>query len=81
MESLPSLLPCSENVHLSVNTFIRNGIEWKNYTAADWGLYVFDVARWISYTIAPSSKNCYMVGLEGWRWVRVKGEQFPKGFD
>ena len=81
MNSLPSSMKCSDNIHLSVNTFIRNSIEWKNYTSSDWGLYVFDVTRWISYTLAPSTRYCYMVGLEGWRWVRVKGEQFPKGFD
>ena len=29
MNSLPSLANCAENVHLSVNTYIMNALEWK----------------------------------------------------
>ena len=80
-DSLPSLLQCAENLQLSVRAFITYRMEWRTYndTSPNSG-YVFDVTRWISNTIAPSSRYCYQVFLEGRTWVHDKMVHFPGGF-
>jgi hypothetical protein len=47
----------------------------------EWPDYIFDTTGWVSHSIAPTSKFCYLTVLEGWQWGRVKTDQFPDGFD
>ena len=44
----------------------------------DWGTseYVFDTTKWISYSLAPSSKFCITSGLEAYSWVLHKASLF-----
>lgn len=37
---------------------------------------MFDSAEWVSYSLAPSSRYCFTVGLEGWAFYRIKDSQF-----
>lgn len=37
---------------------------------------IFNTTEWISYDLAPSSRYCFMWGLEIYSWVLIKMEQF-----
>jgi hypothetical protein len=47
---------------------------WATYTELDWALYLFDTTKWVSYTLAPSSRYCYLSGLEVWELIELKQE-------
>lgn len=44
----------------------------------NWGKidYVLNTTSWISYSLAPASKGCFMTGLEMYKWYLIKDEQF-----
>ena len=71
-ESLRSSLNCSQNLHRTLKTLESTKEGWEDYDKADWPLYLFDTTKWISYTLAPSSRYCYMTGLEVWEYVEYK---------
>lgn len=38
--------------------------------------YIFNTTEWISFSLAPSSSNCFKAGLEGYSWYLAKKELF-----
>lgn len=80
-ESLASSLNCSQNLHRAIKTLEATKETWTGYGTGDWPLFLFDTTKWISYTLAPSSRYCYVTVLEGWEYYDEKKEQFPRGFD
>ena len=45
--------------------------------------YIFNTTYWISYSLGPASRYCFMVGLEGyyWGWTKVEiYDGFVDGF-
>ena len=71
-ESLASTLNCSQNLHRAIKTLEETKQLWATYEEGDWPLYLFDTTKWISYTLAPSSRYCYQSGLEVWDWINIK---------
>lgn len=41
--------------------------------------YIFDSAYWVSYSMGPSSRYCFMVGMELYSWGWTKAEVY-EGF-
>jgi len=82
-ESFPNASPCSEYLRETVNEFNETSISWRemksemNYTKGEMiEDYIFDTTHWISYSIAPASRYCYSIGLDGWAYVTTKIDQF-----
>jgi hypothetical protein len=57
-----------------VKTLATTKEQWNSYAENDFALYLFDTTKWISYTLAPSSRYCYLSGLEVWEFVELKQE-------
>ena len=82
-ETFPSALNCSKYLEEAVLVFNETTINWKDLTEDKWQEYIFDTAYWISYTLGPSSRYCFMVGMEGYAWGWTKAglyEGFVDGF-
>jgi hypothetical protein len=50
---------------------------FSNYTAEEkFQYHLFNTTEWISYNLAPSSGNCFGVGIDIWQYVTIKESQF-----
>jgi hypothetical protein len=53
-----------------------------NYTDIEkFKYYLFNTTEWISFDLAPSSGNCFGVGIDIWQYVTVKESQFNEWSD
>lgn len=74
-ETFPSALNCSKYLEKAVIVFNETTIRWDTLEEDELiEAYIFDIAYWISYTLGPSSRYCFMVGLEGYAWGWTKAE-------
>lgn len=58
-------------------------IVWEDLEADQWQNYIFDTSFWVSNTLAPSSRYCFMIGMEGYAWGWTKAglyDGFVDGF-
>ena len=79
-ETFPSAVNCSRYLEESILVLNETGKEWKSKdTKVE--EYIFDTAFWVSYTLGPSSRYCFMVGLEGYNWGWSKVEEYDGFID
>lgn len=78
-EVLPSALNCSKYTRQSSNVYNKTRQQWQNESNPDYGNRreeIFDSAHWISYSLAPGSRYCFMTSLESVMFVQHKTTQF-----
>lgn len=83
-ETLPSATKCTKYLEQSILVYNETYISWQDEeVAADTTRqdYIFNTTEWISYSLAPSSSNCFMTGLEGWSWFLYKRSLFESFSD
>ena len=56
---IPSALNCSQNVEHSIYVWNDTQTEWVNNTSLVFKDKLFDSTYWISYSLAPSTDNCF----------------------
>ena len=71
-ETFPSASNCSKYLEESVLVFNETKLRWETLEEDLAQAYIFDTAYWISYTLGPSSRYCFMVGMEGYKWGDTK---------
>ena len=58
-------------------------LEWREDDDVEAKDYIFDSAYWVSYSLGPATRHCFMVGMEGyaWGWTKVEiYDGFVDGF-
>ena len=73
-EFLPSAMNCSRYLERSIVNLNDTIVMFDNETNIEYE--IFNTTEWISYDLAPSSRYCFMWGLEIYTWVLIKMEQF-----
>lgn len=81
-EVLPSAQNCSKGLRDSINTWNYTKQSFQNSSNP---LYnkstqqTFAYTHWISYNLAPASRNCFLTGMQGYLYAENKTEQFAAG--
>lgn len=73
-EFIPSSMNCSRYLERSIVNLNDTINMFDNETNIEYE--IFNTTEWISYDLAPSSRYCFMWGLEIYTWVLIKMEQF-----
>merc|ERR1711957_768987 len=58
-QMIPSALSCSNNVESSIYVWNDTNTAWGNETQLVFRDKLFDTTYWISYSLAPSTDNCF----------------------
>lgn len=78
-EILPSATKCTKYLEQSILVYNTTYQLWQQEEVANemtTEQYVFNTTEWISYSLAPSSANCFRASLEGYSWFKLKQSQF-----
>jgi len=73
---VPSALNCSQNVEHSIYVWNDTQTEWTNETNLVFRDKLFDTTYWISYSLAPSTDNCFGSIVEVFTFIDVQKKKF-----
>ena len=72
----PSSLNCSNNIESSIYVWNDTKYEWGNTTDLIFRDKLFDTTFWISYSLAPSTDNCFGSVIELVEFLKVQVVKF-----
>lgn len=75
-ELAPSSLNCSNNIESSIYVWNDTKYEWKDTTDLVFRDKLFDTTYWISYSLAPSTDNCFGSVIELVEFLKVQVVKF-----
>ena len=75
-ESFPSAIECFNYLELSILMLNETRLAWAELESDHAQAYIFDSAYWVSYSLGPSSRYCFMVGMEGYAWGYTKADVY-----
>jgi len=69
-------LNCSSNVESSIYVWNDTKTEWGDETQLIFRDKLFDTTYWISYSLAPSTDNCFGSFIETFTFFQTQGAKF-----
>ncbi len=76
---LPSALNCTKYLRQSVLVYNESRQQWQNESNPEYGVRreeIFDTAEWVSYSLAPSTRHCFMTNLELVVYIKHEATEF-----
>lgn len=73
---IPSAQNCSKNLERSIYVWNDTQVEWANQTSVSTKDQLFDTTYWVSYSIAPSTDNCFGSIIESYNYTITQTAKF-----